>query len=182
MRRKISIQFGLTIARLYSLLIWSFRLTRRTLSSTRFVLRMSHGMILLKHIGWVMECSTLAMSNSSDHYMHRHCVERTYGASSDQHPQNAMTMAQVADRLVEYLNPGSLWVEWSQGFCDYSRVLQALKKLGRASMMPLISNVFRLNLAWRCALTGLNVFISTICALSYDGQVWCRAVSSSAQS
>jgi hypothetical protein len=102
-------------------------------------------------------CSTQAMSNSSYHYMHRHCVEKTYGASLDQHPQNAMTMAQVADRLAGYLISESLWVEWSQGFCDYSRVLQALKKLGRASMMPLILNVFRLNLAWRFALTGFNV-------------------------
>jgi hypothetical protein len=102
-------------------------------------------------------CSTQAMSNSSDHYMHRHCVEKTYGASSDQHPQNAMTMAQVTDRLAEYLTPESLWVEWSQGFCDYFRVLQALKKLGRASMMPPISNVFRLNLAWRFALTSFDV-------------------------
>lgn len=83
-----------------------------------------------------------------------------------------MTVAQVADRLAEYLTPESLWGEWSEGFCDYSRVLQALKEFGRASIMPPISNVFQLNLAWRFALTGFDVSCRlSICALLYDRHV-----------
>jgi hypothetical protein len=97
------------------------------------------------------------MSDGIDYFLHRKCVEKIYGAPSDRYPQNAMTMAHVADRLLEYLTPQSLWVEWSTNLCDYARVFQALKKLGRAWIMPPISNVFRLNLAWRFGLTDFDV-------------------------
>jgi len=115
-----------------------------------------HGKIILNTIvdyGY----STQAMSDGIDHFLHRKCVEKIYEAPSDRYPQNAMTMAQVADRLSEYLTPESLWVEWSTNLCDYSRVFQALKKLGRAWIMPPISNVFRLNIAWRFVLTDFDV-------------------------
>jgi hypothetical protein len=68
-----------------------------------------------------------------------------------------MTLSQVAYRLSEFLTPECLWVEWSKNFCDYSRVLKGLTKVGRASIMPPISNVFRANLAWQWALSALNV-------------------------
>jgi hypothetical protein len=68
-----------------------------------------------------------------------------------------MTMAQVADRLAEHLIIESLWVEWPANLCYYSRVSQALKKLGRAWIVPPISNIFRLNLAWRFVRTDFDV-------------------------
>jgi hypothetical protein len=97
------------------------------------------------------------MVDYSDNYLHRATVEKVYGAPSDQHPQNAMTMAQVANRLSEFLNPESLLVEWSMSFCDYSRIHKGLQKLGKASILPPIANVFRPNFAWRFALTGFDV-------------------------
>jgi hypothetical protein len=101
--------------------------------------------------------SIQVMFDSINNAGHQGILQKVYGAPSGQHPQNVMKMAQVADRLSEYLSPECLGVEWSANFCDHSRVFQALEKLGRASIMPHISNFFRLNFAGRLAFAGFDI-------------------------
>jgi hypothetical protein len=74
-------------------------------------------------------------------------------------PRDSMTMVQVADRLAKFLTPQSLIVEWSTSFCDYRYLFKALRAIGRETMMPPKRHVFRLNIAWRLALSSFKLFL-----------------------
>jgi hypothetical protein len=49
-------------------------------------------------------------------------------------------------------------VEWSTSFCDYRYLFKALRAIGRETMMPK-RHVFRLNIAWRLALSSFKLFL-----------------------
>ena len=78
-----------------------------------------------------------AVSDNSWHFLqHRGVLRKVYGLASDDFPQHAMTVVEVADRLSEFFSTDTLLVEWSNNFCDFDTLFRALKSVGRETIMP----------------------------------------------
>jgi hypothetical protein len=102
-------------------------------------------------------CSIQELHDNVTDLFHHRVLRKVYGSPSNKRAGNALTMAQVADRLSEYLTPNSLLVEWSASFCNYRHLSAGLKSIGKDSIMPPIQNIFRPNFAWRLALANFKV-------------------------
>lgn len=87
-------------------------------------------------------------------------LRKVYGPPSDAQTEG-MTIEELADCLEEIIAGQEIYLaEWSDSYCDYQLLLDSLKRIGRANIMPPICNTFSVLNAWRFAMTGVPLVFS----------------------